>query len=85
MRHLKNVTVPRRAWSISELSEMTGLSRAFWRKQIRARALPSRKVGRRVLVLEADLQHYLGEDVRDFRVDHVKPLTESSRKRERGK
>ncbi len=68
MGRVENVTAPRRAWSVSELSEMTGLSRGFWRKQIRTRALPSRKVGRRVLILEVDLKQYLGEEQRTQKV-----------------
>lgn len=47
------------AWSLAEISERTGLSIGFLRNENRRGALKTRKFGRRVLVLDADLKDYL--------------------------
>jgi excisionase family DNA binding protein len=47
------------AWSVAEISEATGLSMGFLRNEVRRGKLPTRKFGRRVLVLDQDLQTYL--------------------------
>ena len=47
------------AWSLIEISKQTGLSVSFLRKEIRAGRLPIKRFGRRVLVLDADLNAYL--------------------------
>ena len=49
----------RAAWSIGEVAEATGLSRGFLRAEVRRGRLPIRRFGRRVLVLNDDLQTYL--------------------------
>lgn len=47
------------AWSLTEISKQTGLSVSFLRKEIRAGRLPVKRFGRRILVLDADLNAYL--------------------------
>jgi excisionase family DNA binding protein len=61
MTSLINVTQGRLAWSIAEIANSTGLSIGFVRKEIRAGRLVARRAGRRVLVLDRDLQLYLGD------------------------
>jgi hypothetical protein len=53
-------TSHRIAWSLPELSAMLGLSVGFLRKEARRGALRTRRMGRRVLVTEADLRRFLG-------------------------
>src|SRR2546426_10851687 len=52
-------TLQRMAWGLSEISQSTGLSVAFLRAEVRAGRLPVRRFGRRVLVRDDDLKHYL--------------------------
>jgi excisionase family DNA binding protein len=52
-------TIQRTAWGLAEIAESTGLSLAFLRNEVRRNALPVRRFGRRVLVLEEDLRRYL--------------------------
>ena len=52
-------TTDRIAYSVDEISEMTTLSRAFLRNEIRANRLNATKFGRRVLIMKDDLQAYL--------------------------
>lgn len=47
------------AWSLSDISDSTGLSLGFLRNEVRRGTLPIKKFGRRVLVLEKDLRNYL--------------------------
>lgn len=47
------------AYSVNEVSELTSLSKSFLRNEIRAGNLKARKISRRVLVLNEDLQAYL--------------------------
>jgi len=47
------------AWSIGEISEATGLSVGFLRGEVRANRLPMKKFGRRVLIMDEELQNYL--------------------------
>ncbi len=54
-------TTRRIAWSLAEISISTGLSLGFLRNEVRRGALPIKKFGRRVLVLEEDLRSYLTE------------------------
>lgn len=49
------------AWSLAEISESTGLSQGYLRNEVRAKRLPIRKFGRRVVVLASDLQRFLDE------------------------
>ena len=49
----------RMAWSLDEISNFTGLSVAFLRNEIRAKRLPFKEFGRRILILHEDLQSYL--------------------------
>ena len=49
------------AWGLGEIAESTGLSIGFLRNEVRRKALPIRKFGRRVLVLEEDLKSYLSK------------------------
>jgi excisionase family DNA binding protein len=56
---MEALTKSRMAWSLEEISNFTGLSVAFLRNEIRGRRLPFKKFGRRVLILDEDLQSYL--------------------------
>lgn len=57
----QNVTIQRIAWSLSDISSSTGLSLGFLRNDVRRGALPVKKFGRRVLVLDEDLKQYLAQ------------------------
>jgi len=46
-------------WSLAEISEAVGLSLGFLRGEVRSGRLPVRHFGRRVVVLNQDLQRYL--------------------------
>jgi hypothetical protein len=54
-----NQTEPRAAYSIPEIMIQTGLGRDCVYKNIRARKLIAKKIGRRTIVLAADLQRFL--------------------------
>lgn len=54
-----SITSPRVAWSVQEMSEATGLSEPFLRREIKRGALPAQRFGRRVLVRDSVLQTYL--------------------------
>lgn len=54
-------TPARKAFSLAEIAESTGLSQGYLRNEIRAKRLPIRKFGRRVVVLASDLQRFLDE------------------------
>jgi excisionase family DNA binding protein len=45
----------RRGWSIAEAANIYGVSRGFLLNRIKQGALPARKRGRRVIILDADL------------------------------
>jgi len=47
------------AYSVEEISAQTTLSKAFVRNEITAGHLKAQRFGRRVLVLNEDLQNYL--------------------------
>ena len=47
------------AYSVDELSDRTSLSKPFLRNEIRSGRLKAKKVGRRVLVMNQDLDEYL--------------------------
>jgi hypothetical protein len=47
------------AWGLAEIAKSTGLSLAFLRNEVRREALPVKRFGRRVLVLDEDLRRYL--------------------------
>ena len=49
----------RYTWGLAEIAEITGLSIAFLRGEVRRKALPVKRFGRRVLVLDEDLRRYL--------------------------
>jgi hypothetical protein len=52
-------TSPRAAWSLAEISGLTGLSIGYLRNEQRSGRLPVKRFGRRVVVLDKDLQLYL--------------------------
>lgn len=54
----------RLAWGLDEISTGTGLSIGFLRGQLRIGALKSRRIGRRLLILDEDLRAWLGQDSR---------------------
>jgi excisionase family DNA binding protein len=47
------------AWSVLEISAATGLSAPFLRREIKRGVLPTKRFGRRVLILDSALQAYL--------------------------
>jgi hypothetical protein len=47
------------AWTLQEISESTGLSLAFYRKEVKAKRLKIINLGRRIVVLDEDLVDYL--------------------------
>lgn len=49
------------AYSIAEAADLTGVSKDFVRKEIRSKKLKAKLVGRRVLILNKDLEDYLQE------------------------
>jgi hypothetical protein len=51
----------RAAWSLAEISHRTGLSIGYLRNEQRAGRLPVKRFGRRILVLDGDLQKYLAQ------------------------
>lgn len=53
------VTSQRMAWSLPELASLLGLSIGFLRKEARRGTLRTRRIGRRLLVLEPDLRSFL--------------------------
>ena len=52
-------TKPRLSWALAEVSQLTGLSVGFLRNDVRSGRLPIRRFGRRIVVLDQDLEHYL--------------------------
>lgn len=50
------------AYSVEEISTQTTLSKGYLRNEIRAGRLKAQKFGRRVLILNEDLQNYLRKD-----------------------
>lgn len=54
-----NGAIQKVAWGLAEIAESTGLSLAFLRNEVRRKALPVKRFGRRVLVLDEDLKLYL--------------------------
>jgi hypothetical protein len=55
----EGVTSKRIAWSLAEIALSTGLSISFLRKEAKRGTLQIKKFGRRVLVLNEDLENYL--------------------------
>ena len=53
------------AWAIEEAAESTGLSKAYFRKIIRAGELKTTRAGRRVLIRDCDLRAWLDRNVQD--------------------
>ncbi len=49
------------AYSVAEASEITSLSKAYLRNEIRAKNLKAKLVGRRVVILDAELKTWLEE------------------------
>ncbi len=56
-----NVTesASRLAWSVDELTAKLGDSKGFLRGLIKSGKLPHKKLGRRILILDRDLQKFL--------------------------
>ncbi len=64
--HSTTETVTQRfSYGLDEISEMTGLSTAFLRKESRAGNLKTKKFGARRMVLNEDLQTYLKGENKD--------------------
>jgi excisionase family DNA binding protein len=49
------------AFGLAELAQLTNISVAMLRKEIRAKRLPIKRCGRRVLILKSDFMNYLNE------------------------
>jgi len=58
----ETITKNKLAYSVEEISAQTSLSKAFVRNEITAGKLKAQKFGRRVLVLNQDLQKYLNKE-----------------------
>lgn len=58
-------TKEKMAYSVAEISELTTLSKAFLRNEIRAGHLKIKRFGARVCVLNADLRNYLNKGEND--------------------
>ena len=56
---MESITISKAAWSVQEISEATGLSVPFLRRDIKRGVLRVKSFGRRKLVLNSDLQKYL--------------------------
>jgi excisionase family DNA binding protein len=61
----KTPTISKLAWSVDEASQLTGLSKGFYRKIIKAGELRITKAGRRVLILDVDLREWLHRNARN--------------------
>ncbi len=61
---LENVTKNQKkvAYSVEEAAIQTSLSKSFIRNEIRDGNLKTRRIGRRVLILNEDLEAYLKKD-----------------------
>lgn len=55
--------LPRLAYTVAEVAASIGLSEDAVYDLCASRELPSRKVGRRVLIRRADLEQWLAKDV----------------------
>lgn len=53
--------VERKAWSPAELAAAYGFSVGFVRKQIRIGALPAKKIGERVIIINEDWERFLAK------------------------
>ncbi len=49
------------AYGLAEIAELASVSVAMLRKEIRAGRLPTKRCGRRVLILKDDFMNYLNE------------------------
>jgi excisionase family DNA binding protein len=60
---LQNVTDSQNkiAYSVDELAEATSLSKVYLRKQIADGKLKAKKVGRRLLILQSQVDEYLNK------------------------
>jgi hypothetical protein len=60
---LTNIVEPKSqlAYSLVQASEATSLSVVYLRKEIRSKSLRAKLVGKRVLILDADLRNWLEE------------------------
>ena len=56
-----SITSSKIAWSVLEISKATGLSAPFLRREIKSGVLPTKKFGRRILILDSALQAYLNK------------------------
>lgn len=58
-KETKVTKLERKAWSIAEVCERLGVSRNFLLGQIRDGLLRARRLGRRIVIVNEDLDHYL--------------------------
>lgn len=61
----KTMGTQRLAWSVDEASQVTGLSKGYYRKIIKTGELRVSKAGRRVLILDVDLREWLARNVQN--------------------
>lgn len=57
----------KRAYSVEEVSNVTTLSKAFIRLEIKRKKLKSKNFGRRVLIMADDLDSYLNQENENFK------------------
>jgi hypothetical protein len=65
LQTIETVTQKRFSYGLDEISELTGLSTAFLRKEAKAGKLITKKFGARRMVLNEDLQTYLNGETND--------------------
>jgi excisionase family DNA binding protein len=53
-----SITKTKLAYSVEEIADMTSLSKAFLRNEIRAQKLKAKRFGARVLILVSDWETY---------------------------
>jgi hypothetical protein len=62
---------PRKGWSLNDISEDYGLSVPFLRLEVKKERLRARRFGRRLVILDDDLQAYLASGSSGNRADAV--------------
>jgi len=65
----QNVTATRYSWRLTELPPVTRLSLPFWRKVVRLKKIPAKKVEGAVIILDGDLRAYLEGSMKEEEAD----------------
>ena len=69
-----SVNSPRLSWRLAELSQATGLSLPFLRKEARLGRLQTKKIGGAVIVLDSDARSYLNNSVANKERDDTEEI-----------